>query len=92
MTHKINPWLVGLTLGALLGLWHALWCVLVATGVAQSVLDFIFQLHMLKPVYVVQEFNAATAGILVGVTFGVGFVMGTVFGFIWNLLHSKNPA
>jgi MFS superfamily sulfate permease-like transporter len=41
-------------------------------------------MHFIKPVYVVQPFNAMTAVILVLVTALVGFVTGAVFGAIWN--------
>jgi hypothetical protein len=38
----------------------------------------------LKPVYVVQPFNAATAAILVVATAAAGFVIGLIFGAIWK--------
>jgi hypothetical protein len=41
-------------------------------------------MHFLKPVYVVQPFNAATAAILIVVTAAGGFVIGWIFGAIWK--------
>jgi MFS superfamily sulfate permease-like transporter len=80
----IHPLRAGLVLGAVIGLWHLVWSLLVAIGWAQPVIDFVFWMHFLKPAYMVQPFNAATAVILVAVTALVGFVIGVVFGAIWN--------
>jgi hypothetical protein len=74
----------GLVLGTVIGLWHLVWSLLVAIGWAQPVIDFVFWMHFLKPVYVVQPFNAATAAILVVATAAAGFVIGLIFGAIWK--------
>lgn len=39
---RIEPNKAGLELGALFGGWHLLWSLLVALGVAQQLIDFIF--------------------------------------------------
>jgi hypothetical protein len=57
----IDPVRTGLALGALIGLWHLSWSILVAFGWAQPFIDFVFWMHFLKPPYVVQPFNFATA-------------------------------
>ena len=84
---RISPNNAGLVLGALLGAWHLLWALLVALGWGQSVIDFVFRVHFLKPVYVVDAFKASTALALIGITAGIGYVTGFVFGFLWNRLH-----
>jgi hypothetical protein len=87
MNSHISPAKAGLTLGAVLGGWHLTWSVLVALGLAQSVADFIFWMHFIKPVYVIENFDIARAGILVVVTALVGFVLGAVFAWVWNAAH-----
>jgi hypothetical protein len=84
---SMSPNRAGLVLGVFLGVWHSLWALLVALGWAQTVIDFVFWIHFLKPPYVVASFNASTALVLVGVTASIGYAMGFVFGVIWNRLH-----
>jgi len=80
----IRPYTVGLVFGSFLAVWHLLWSTLVALGVAQAVIDFIFRLHMITPPYKVAEFNLSTAAGLVLVTAVIGYVVGWAVGFIWN--------
>ena len=71
----------------LLGGIHLCWALLVATGVAQSLLDFVFWMHFIKPIYVIEPFEVARAGMLVAMTAGMGFLMGSIFALVWNALH-----
>jgi hypothetical protein len=84
---QISPNRAGLVLGALLGGWHLLWSLLVALGVAQPLIDFLFWIHFIKPVYVIESFALGRAAILVLVTAGIGYLMGVAFGMIWNRVH-----
>jgi hypothetical protein len=84
---QINPNRAGLVLGALMGGWHLLWSVLVALGVAQPLIDFIFWIHFIKPVYVIEPFAFGRAAMLVLVTAGIGYLTGLAFGMIWNRVH-----
>ena len=85
MNSHLNPAKAGVTLGAVLGGWHLTWLVLVALGLAQGVADFIFWMHFIKPVYVIETFDVARASVLVVVTALIGFVLGAVFAWVWNV-------
>ena len=60
---------------------------IVGTCWAQPLIDFVFWMHFIKPVYVVGTFNAGTALILIAVTSGVGYALGWIFGVLWNWIH-----
>ena len=84
---KLNPSKVALTFGALLGGWHLVWSILVALGLAQGLLDFIFGLHMIANTYQVTGFDITKAGMLVVITLLVGYGVGYVFANVWNKVH-----
>ncbi len=84
---KLNPNKTGLALGGLFALSHAGWSVLVAIGLAQALLDFVYSIHFLSNPFVVEAFSLTTALTLVVFTAVVGYVFGWVFALIWNKLH-----
>ena len=84
---RLDPNRAGLVLAAVIGGWHLLWSLLVAFGWAQPVIDFVFWMHFIKPVYVVEPFTAGKASILIAVTALVGYGTGGFFGIVWNRLH-----
>lgn len=75
---------VGMMVGLLLGGWHFVWSVLVALQLAQPVVDFVFWIHFLKPVIIVEAFSLDRAALLVGLTAVIGYVVGWLAGFLWN--------
>jgi hypothetical protein len=83
----INSIKAGITFGALLGVSHLSWAMLVALGWAQPLMDFVFWMHFIRPVYVIQPFSPSAAVVLIIVTTVTGFVIAFVFGVIWNRLH-----
>ena len=83
----LNPNKAGLVLAALGGGWHLLWALLVATGVAQTCLNFIFWMHFLTPIYIVKPFQLGVAVILVAVTAVFGYVIGFILATLWNWIH-----
>ncbi len=64
---------------------HFCWVILVALGIAQPLLDFIFKLHMLSSPFEVQPFNLTLAVGLLGITFLIGAFYGFIFYFIKQL-------
>lgn len=76
----------GLTLGTLFGFWHLIWGVLVAFGLAQALLDWVYALHFLNNPFKVGVFSLTTTAILVVVTFVVGYVFGWVFAYLWGMI------
>lgn len=87
-----NPVRVGLVFGLFLALWHACWSALVAAGLAQKLIDFVFWAHFITPVYHIEAFELPRAGILVGLTFGIGVVIGFVAALLWNVFHRAKAA
>jgi DMSO/TMAO reductase YedYZ heme-binding membrane subunit len=83
----VNPHKAGLLLAALLGAWHFLWAILVAAGWAQTVLNFVFWMHFIKPPYTVGPFSAGIALVLVLVTATSGYIAGYILGIVWNAIH-----
>jgi hypothetical protein len=60
---------------------------LVALGWAQPVLDFVFWMHFIQPVFVIRPFSLSAAAALIVFTSVVGFVMAFLFALLWNRLH-----
>ena len=83
----INPLKAGVTFGALLGGYHVCWAILVALGWAQPLVDFVFWMHFIQPVFVVRPFNLATAATLIVFTSIAGFISALLFALLWNILH-----
>lgn len=79
----------GVVIGALFGLCHLAWALLVAFGVAQWLMDWVFRLHFIQPPYIITQFNVAYAIGLVVLTAITGYVTGWLFAAIWNWLHAK---
>ena len=84
---KIGINRTGFVLGLVLGTIHLLWALLVAAGVAQLVMDFIFRLHFIQPIYVIEPFSLIRALALVLLTAACGYCIGAVFALLWNRSH-----
>ena len=87
MSARMSVGKTGLVLGVVMGGWHAVWSALVAIGWAQPVIDFVFWMHFIKPIYVIEPFEIERAAILIVVTTVVGGLIGSIFASIWNALH-----
>jgi hypothetical protein len=82
-----NPNKAGLVIAALIGGWHVIWVALVATGWAQPLINFVFWAHMIRPIYVIQPFDAVAAVTLLVVTSMSGYIFGYAGAILWNRLH-----
>lgn len=78
---------IGLILGSFAGLFHLVWGLLIVFGLAQPLLDFIYNLHSLNNPFTVMPFDLVRTLGLIVVTFLVGYVFGYVFAMIWNKFH-----
>jgi hypothetical protein len=82
-----NPHKTGLVTGVFIGGLHLMWALLVLFGWAQPLINFIFTLHMLKPLIVVDEFSFVLTLGLVLLTTVIGYLLGYLSAFIWNRLY-----
>lgn len=82
-----NKHKIGLIFGSFLGLWHVLWSLLVALGLAQPLLDWIFWLHMIDNPMHVQAFSLTRFLLLIVVVSAVGYIGGYVMASLWNYFH-----
>ena len=85
----LNPNKTGLVFGTMLGGWHLMWVAFIALGWAQAIVDFVFRIHMIKPVYVIEPFNIWIALMLMGVTGAIGYFGGFVLATLWIWLHRE---
>ena len=83
----VNSIKLGIAFGALLGATHLSWALLIALGWAQSLMDFVFWMHFIRPIYAIQPFSLSTAATLVVFSTVSGFFIAFVFGVILNELH-----
>lgn len=85
----LNQGKVALIAGTFTALIHIFWAGLVAFGLAQGLLDFIYSVHFLNNPFAVAQFNITTAVVLTAFTFVVGYIFGYLFAYLWNYLHNK---
>lgn len=88
---RISPARAAFSVGLAIGLYHAAWAALVATGAAQPLLDYLLQLPFIEGAYTVAPFDADTAVMLIVLTYAIGAQFGLVSALIWNWI-AGNPA
>jgi len=82
-----NPNKVGLVFAILLGGWHVAWSILVATGLGQTLYNFILWAHMIHLAVTIGPFDFTASITLIVVTAIVGYVIGYVGSLAWNRMH-----
>jgi fructose-1,6-bisphosphatase/inositol monophosphatase family enzyme len=85
---RVNPNRLGMVLAVMMAAWHGLWLLLVATGVGQTVADFVLRLHFMEPDVTVQPITLGGAAALVAVAAAAGYVAGVVGASLWNCLSA----
>lgn len=85
--NQLNTTKTAYVFAIIFGGFHAFWALLIALGFAQTLIDFIFTLHMIVPFYQVAPFNIMIAVSLVVFTSLVGLIVGYIFARVWNKLH-----
>ena len=80
-----------LAIGLFMGGLHAIWALMVAIipGALQGFLDWIFNVHFIKPVWVLTAFNFLDALFLIAVTFAIGYAATWFFLCIWKAVKVK---
>lgn len=86
---ELNKHKVGLIIGIFTSFFHLLWVLLVATGLGQAFMDWIYDLHLLTNPFVVSEFELGKAIILVLITFLGGYLSGWTFAALWNKAQKR---
>jgi hypothetical protein len=88
---KLNKNKVGLVIGVFLAFFHLVWALAVAIipSILQKLLDWIFNIHFLEPVWKLTSFNLMGTIELVIFTFVVGYIIGWVFVLIHNKFHKS---
>jgi len=82
-----NPNKVGLVFAILLGGWHLVWSILVATGVGQVLYDFILWAHMIRLAIIIGPFDLTASITLIIVTAIFGYVIGYIASAVWSRMH-----
>ncbi len=86
---KLNKNQVGLTLGIFGAVAHFAWSILVLSGFAKVLLDWILGLHFLNISYTMQSFSFVKMILLMIVAFVSWYVYGYVFAAFWNWISKK---
>jgi hypothetical protein len=82
-----NPNKVGLVSAIVLGGWHFLWSLLVATGLGQILYDFILWAHMIHLAVKIGPFDLTASMTLIFVTAILGYAVGYIASLVWNRMH-----
>lgn len=69
---------------------HLVWCALVFFGLAQTVVDYLFWIHFVKPIYQIDKFDMLVAIYLLITVSCIGFIVGYIFAKVFNFIASKN--
>lgn len=80
---------VAMAVGLFVASLHALWAVVVALGLAETYMNWIFPLHFIDNLYTVLPFTLMNAVLLVVTTFVAGYFVTWMFMGFWKLMKLK---
>ncbi len=80
----LNVKRTALTLGSFAAVVHLVWAVIVATGLAQGLVNWKLGMHFLSAPYTVLPFDIGNAVLLIVLAFIGGAVAGAVLATLWN--------
>ena len=80
---------VGLVFAILLGGWHVVWSILVATGLGQILYDFVLWAHMIHLAVTIGPFDLIASVTLILVTTIFGYIIGYIGSIVWNRMHRQ---
>lgn len=86
---RISPIKAAVSVGGVIGIYHAAWATIVFAGWAKPLLDLVLRLHFISVEFEMEPFGFGTAAALVALTFTIGAVFGLVFALLWNWLSSQ---
>jgi len=88
---KLDKNKTGLVVGCFFALVHAVRALLILLipNQLQLFLNWIFNIHMMEPVFVLTAFNWISALMLIVTTFIIGYIVGYVFSAVNNLIIKK---
>jgi hypothetical protein len=86
MNH-LNPSKTARALGAFFAVVHVIWSVIVALGLAQTLINFKLWAHMLTAPVVVNPFDLSAAITVIIAAAITGYIVGYIFATVWNKTH-----
>ena len=84
---KLNIHKVGLTVGIYVAILHALWAIVVGSGMAGNKLDFALGMHFLSNPFKILTFSWGGGVVLTIMGAIGGYIMGALFAFVWNKVN-----
>ncbi len=78
---------VALVVGSFAAFAHLVWSILIAFGLAQPWIDFVYNMHSLNNPFTVMPFDLMRTVGLIIMAFIMGYIIGYVFAFVWGKFH-----
>ena len=80
---------IAIAVGLFFASLHALWALVVALGVGQTFMNWVFPLHFIDSLYTILQFNFISALMLVVMAFVGGYAVTWLFLWFWKLMKIK---